>query len=126
MNPGPASYAKVAAEAIRELNHATLPAKNALSWPSDVYDVLAWLATLAARLPQALAQLDALLTEQVDTGRIAVAGGDPVDDPVAAVITAGQWLHAASLTAHQLHSALDQAQAALTHAATAEPTADQN
>lgn len=125
MNPGPASCAKVAAEAIRELNHATLPAKNALTWPSDVYDVLASLATLAARLPQALSQLDAFVTEQVNTGRIAVAGGDHVGDPVTAVITAGHWLHAASIAAHQLHSALDQAQAALTYV-TAEPTADQD
>lgn len=112
-----AELADVAAEAIRSLNHATFPGAastpGGLAWPSDVYDVLASLSVLAARLPQLLAQLDGFVTRAVDAGRIVVDGGQFAGDPQAAAATASHWLeHAASLAA-QLGHTVDQAQQAV-------------
>jgi hypothetical protein len=65
---GPARRVEEAAEAIRALNYATLPGAGELMFPADAYETAGVLAVLAARLPQALAQLSAFLQEQVVSG----------------------------------------------------------
>lgn len=66
---GPAALAGDAAEAVRTLNHATLPGSGGLVFPADAYDVTGALSLLASRLPQALAQLLAFLQAEVKAGR---------------------------------------------------------
>ena len=105
-----AELANDAAETIRALNHATFPGAGGLVWPGDAYDVIASLSLLAARLPQALAQLDRFLTGEVDAGRVAVDGGEFTGDPAAAAAAASHWLDQAQSCAGRLHHALDQAQ----------------
>lgn len=111
------SAADAAAEGIRALNHATLPAAGGLTGPADVYAVVGALASLAGRLPQALAQLQGFLDVECEHGRIGVVDGDFAGDPVAAVATTGHWLDRATVTAWTLQHALDQAHATLTWAA---------
>jgi hypothetical protein len=112
-----AELADSAAEAIRSLNHATFPGTDGLQFPSDAYDVIASLGLLAARLPQLLGQLDHWLTRQVETGRVAVDGGDYAGDPQAAAAVASHWLDHARINAAALHHALDAAQQAVAYMA---------
>jgi hypothetical protein len=113
----PARLADQAAEAIRSANHATFPGTSTLVFPADVYDVIASLGVLAARLPQLLGQLDAWLTRQVEQGRVVVDGGEYAGDPQAAVAVAGHWLDHAQSHATALQHALDQAQQAAAYLA---------
>jgi hypothetical protein len=69
-----AAIADQAAEAIRALIHATQPAMSALEHPSDVYDVLGALETMAGRLPQTCGQLAGWLERQAEAGRVAATG----------------------------------------------------
>jgi len=85
----PGRCAQQAAEAVWALNHATLPGAGGLGGPADVYDVLGALASLVARLPQALGQLQGFLDVECEAGRVAVVEGDFAGDPVAAVATTG-------------------------------------
>jgi hypothetical protein len=117
----PARLAEDAAEAVRALNHATLPGAGELAYPADAYEVAGSLAVLAARLPQALAQLAAFLDGEVNAGRIAVVAGQHAGDPQAATGAARRHLDAAAAAARQLHQALDSAQNALTWAAASTP-----
>ena len=119
--PSPAQLAEQAAEAVRALNHATFPGSGQLTWPADAYDVLASLALLAARLPQAFGQLDRFLTGEVEAGRVVIDGGEFAGDPAAAAAAAGHWLDQARGYADRLHRVLDQAQQALAYAAATEP-----
>lgn len=73
---GPAALAAEAAEAVRALNHATLPGTSGLIYPADAYDVSGALSLLASRLPQALAQLLAFLQAEVAAGRVIIVSGD--------------------------------------------------
>lgn len=114
-----ARYAEQAAEAVRAGNHATQPCAGGLNGPADVYDVMGCLAMLAARLPQALAQLQAFLDNETDAGRVRIVDGEHVGDPVAAVTTCAHWTDTATAAAQGLQHALDQAHAALTWAAQA-------
>jgi hypothetical protein len=114
---GPARRAEEAAEAIRALNHATLPGAGELVFPADAYEVAGVLATLAARLPQALTQLSAFLGGEVDAGRVVIVAGGHAGDPAAAISIARRHLGAAAAAAGQLQHALDAAQQALTWAA---------
>lgn len=114
MTGQPARQAEAAAEAVRALNHATLFAGNELTGPADVYDTLGSLAMLAARLPQALSQLQAFLDAETDAGRVQVVDGEHAGDPAAAAATAGHWTDTASAAAQVLQHALEQAHAALT------------
>ncbi len=109
--------AERAAEAIRSLNHLTRPGAVELD-VTDVYDVLAELALLAGRLPQALRQLEDLLDQLVEHDQVIVVDGDHRGDPVAAI--AGHWLAAAAGTANELAHRVDQAQQTLTWAARAD------
>lgn len=71
--------------------------------------MLAELAMLAARLPQALRQMEALVDELVEADQVVIVDGDHVGDPVAAAVIAGHWL-AASGAAGELAHRTDHAQ----------------
>lgn len=114
MTGQPARHAEAAAEAVRSLNHATLPGAGELTGPAVVYDTLGSLTILAARLPQALSQLQAFLDSETDAGRVRVVDGEHAGDPAAAAATCGHWTDAARAAAHALQHALEQAHAALT------------
>lgn len=114
----PQEAAGTAAEAIRALNHATRP--GAALDVTDVYDVLAELAMLAARLPQALRQIEDLLDNLVENDQVIVVDGDHRGDPVAAAAVTGHWLAAGAGTANELAHRVDQAQQTLTWAAPAD------
>ena len=88
-----------------------------LEYPADAYEVAGQLSVLAARLPQALAQLLAFLGEQAATGRIAVVAGQHQGDPAATFTAVTTSLDAAAASARRLHQALDSAQNQLTWAA---------
>lgn len=118
---GPGYWADTAAEAVRSLNHATLPSAVGLGGPADVHAVLGALACLAGRLPQALAQLQAFLDTECDAGRIAVVDGEFTADPVAAVSACGHWLEQAGCAADTLRHTLEQAHATLTWTASTDP-----
>lgn len=112
-----------AAEAVRALNHQTRPGADQLD-VSDVYDVLADLALMAARLPQLLRQLEDLLDRLVKHDQVLIVDGDHLNDmagdPVAVAAIAGHWLAAAAGTANELAHHVDQAQQTLTWAAPAD------
>ncbi len=111
------SAADAAAEAVRALNHATLPAACGLTGPADVYDVLGALAALAGRLPQALTQLQGFLDIECEAGRVAVVDGDFAGDPVAAVATLAHWFDVTGQAVETARHALEQSHATLTWAA---------
>lgn len=108
--------AERAAEAVRSLNHLTRSPAAELD-VTDVYDVITELALLAARLPQALRQLEDLLDRLVEHDQVLVVDGDHRGDPVAVAAIAGHWLAAAAGTAAELAHRVDQAQQTLTWAA---------
>ena len=116
-----ARCADTAAEAVRALNHATVFTDGGLTGPADVYDVLGSLAILAARLPQALAQLQTYLAREQTAGRVQLVDGPHTGDPAAALADVERWLTCAAGGADTLHQALEQAHATLTWAAHADP-----
>ena len=115
----PQEAAGMAAEAVRSLNHATRPRAIELD-VTDVYDVLAELGLLTARLPQALRQLEDLLDRLVEHDQVVIVDGDHRGDPVAVAAITGHWLAAAAGTANELAHRVDQAQQTLTWAARAD------
>ncbi len=117
---GPASPAELAgqaAETVRALNHATLPGTGGLQYPADAYEVTGQLSVLAARLPQALAQILTFLQEQAGAGAVTVVAGQHQGDPAAMLTALTADLDAAAASARRLHQALDAAQNHLTWAA---------
>jgi hypothetical protein len=115
-----ARCADTAAEAVRALNHATVFTDGGLTGPADVYDVLGSLAMLAARLPQALSQLQTFLAREQTAGRVQVVDGPHAGDPASALVDVERWLTCAAGSADALHQALEQAHATLTWAARAD------
>ena len=113
-----ARHADVAAEAVRALNHATQPWGDGLTGPADVYDVLWSLELLAARLPQALSQLQRYLAREHDAGRVRIVDGAHVGDPAAAVTATACQLDQAAVAAGSLREALAAARELLAWAAT--------
>jgi hypothetical protein len=113
----PAALAGQAAEAVRALNHATLPGPGGLAFPADAYDVTGALALLASRLPQALAQLLAFLRAEVEAGRVVIVAGEHAGDPAAVLAAVTTSLDEAAASARRLRQALDAAQNRLTWAA---------
>jgi hypothetical protein len=112
--------AHVAAEAVRALNHATMPARYDDAGPvnvTHVYEILAQLTLMAARLPQALAQVDAILAREVDARRVKVVDGEHLGNPEAAAAVVEHRLAAARNAAEQLGNALGAAQQTLAWAA---------
>jgi hypothetical protein len=116
----PAALAGQAAESVRALNHATLPAAGGLVFPADAYDVTGQLALLASRLPQALAQLLTFLHAEVKAGRVVIVAGPDAGDPAAMLAAVTGSLDAAVVSARRLHQALDAAHNQLTWAARSE------
>jgi hypothetical protein len=116
-----ARLAAEAAEAVRALNHATMPGTSGLVFPADAYDVTGQLALLASRLPQALAKLLAFLQAEVKAGRVVIVAGDHAGDPAAVLAAVTDRLDSAVASARRLHQALDAAQNHLTWAAAATP-----
>jgi hypothetical protein len=68
--------AQMMADAVRYLNHATLSKDTgALEFPPDLDRMLAFLATMARRMPQLLEQCKGWLATQADLGRTEVTYG---------------------------------------------------
>lgn len=108
-----------AAEAIRALCHATLPADGfpGLEYPVDAYHVLGSLELLASRLPQLLTQLAAFLQRELQADLVTIAGGEFYGDPLGAIGTASEELEGVAVqTARQLAEAIDAAQQAIAFA----------
>ncbi|MFD9629337.1 hypothetical protein [Streptomyces violascens] len=78
-NNSPQDFAAQAAEAIRNLNHATQTAKGELTYPVEAYNVVALLALLTRRLPQAFEQLSEFLGMLAKTGKVTADYGMPDD-----------------------------------------------
>jgi hypothetical protein len=116
----PAQLADVAAEAIRSLNHATLPADREEGWefPADAYSVVGNLGTLVMRLPQALEQLTEFVERLDAGGHVRADGGDTGDRMVALRAGTGDAVAAAE----RLRAALDEMHAALSPLAWQEST----
>lgn len=112
----PQETAETAAEAIRALNHQFRPGAAEVD-VTGVYEVLAELALLAARLPQLVGQVEALVDTLVEAGEVVIVDGDQVGDPVAAAVIVGYWLTSGRAAADQVAYALDAAQQTLTWAA---------
>jgi hypothetical protein len=109
----PQEAAGRAAEAIRALNHATRPGVAQID-VTDIYDILAELSLLTGRLPQLLAQLEALVDDLVEHGQVVIVDGPNTGDPAAAGAITGHWLTAASGAAGELAQRVDAAQQTLT------------
>jgi hypothetical protein len=77
-----------------------------LAGPADVYDLLGSLELLAARLPQALAQLQADLTREHVAGRVRIVDGRHTGNPAAALAATGCQLEHAKVAAGSLRQAL--------------------
>ena len=108
-----------ASEAIRVLNHATMPANGCpgLAYPSDAYTVVGALAELAGRLPQLLEQTSVFLQRQLQFDLIDVDGGEFAGDPLGAVGTASHALEScAARSAQHVAGALMRAQQAIAFA----------
>jgi hypothetical protein len=114
-----ARQADVAAEALRGLNHATQPCGAGLAGPADVYDSLGGLELLAARLPQALAQLQGFLARQHVSGQLLIVDGPHVGDPAALLTATAYEIEQAAAAAGALHQALARAHELLASAACA-------
>jgi hypothetical protein len=70
LNREPHQMASAAAEEIRALNHRTLDADKAFTYPGQVSDTANGIATLLERLPQALRQMEAGLEQLRDDNAI--------------------------------------------------------
>jgi hypothetical protein len=91
-----AGCADTAAEAIRALNYATLPAAGTLTGPADVYDVVGALGSLTGRLPQVLSQLQSFLAGEHAAARVRIVDGPHTGDPAAALVDVQRWLTCSS------------------------------
>ncbi|MBT2509658.1 hypothetical protein J7I98_28055 [Streptomyces sp. ISL-98] len=107
-NTDPKDLAAQAAEAIRNLNHATQSTKGELTYPGDAYKTVASLKLLTQRLPQSFEQLAGFL-EVLATGAVTADYGAP-DDHLA---EARSGLGSAAIIAETLAGHLDRAHSAL-------------
>ena len=108
-----AEIAGEAAEAVRALNHRTLM-RDSIAQPSEVYQLLGELYTLAGGLPQLLEQLSRALATQLDGGDMAIDPGSPYDDQAdLAVADARQYLADAAASAQTIYQQLTAAQTAI-------------
>ncbi|MFI1440927.1 hypothetical protein [Streptomyces fructofermentans] len=101
------SYA--AAEAVRDLNHATQNAKGELAYPGDAYKTVASLKLLTQRLPQSFDQLSDFLGRLAQTGAVTADYGTPDGH----LVNARSALASAAITAQTLTEHLDRAHSAL-------------
>jgi hypothetical protein len=102
-------------QAVRVLNHATLPQDGfpGLQRPQDVFAVVRGLKIGAQELGQTFEQLDAYLAGELQHGRLDVQGGLYDGDPFGSVSHAVQALTQAQGAARALYEALAQAEAAV-------------
>ena len=113
------SIANDASEAIRALNHATLPADGypGLEYPADVHDLLGAMNGLASRMPQLLGQVSTYLKRELQHGAISVDDGPFAGDPDAAVRQVSDELdHRATRAARNLAAAIGVAHEAIAFA----------
>lgn len=101
-----AAAARLMAEAVRFLNHATAGGAG-LSYPATAYTVTGELASAAARLGQLTGQLGRFLAGELAAGRL---GDDFGSDPADAVGRADDYLADAAAAAVALTDALGAAQ----------------
>jgi hypothetical protein len=104
------AVAHAAAEAIRELNHATRH-RDSLAQPADTYELIGALSLAASRLPQLIMQITACLNDALAGGLL---GHDLGEDPALAVDGAVIFLGDARLSADALAGDLNAAQQQLT------------
>jgi hypothetical protein len=100
------ALARIAAEAIRGLNHATRH-ENGLGQPAVAYGILAALSLAASRLPQLIAQVTRYLDHALAAGQL---GHDLGEDPAWAVNAAAVFLSDARGSAAALAGDLSEAQ----------------
>lgn len=106
-----ARAAKAVAEAIRQLNHATIAGRG-YGWPSDVDATIAQLQVAAGRFRQALGQADAWLARAHAAGMV---GHDGEDDPGATLGRLSRTFEDAASTADQLERELNAVRADTNH-----------
>lgn len=82
---GPDDLARAACEAVRSLNHSTLPGQCAIADHHEMCSVLADLSALLHTTPQALHQIGRWIARQHDEGRLWVVDGEHAGDPSAAI-----------------------------------------
>lgn len=117
MNDIPAGHAAIAAEAIRALNHATLPGRPGLVEPADAYRVFTDLALLADRLGQAIDQVQQFLDREALAGTIRIVDGEHRGDLHAAIADCRSMTGRAAVLAGRLGALLHAAQNTVTWAA---------
>lgn len=100
------ALARIAAEAVRGLNHLT-GHDALLGQPAAAYDIIAALAQAASRLPQLIAQLTRYLDTALAAGRL---GHDCGEDPAFSVHGTGIFLDDARGSAAALAGHLNEAQ----------------
>lgn len=107
--------AQTAGAAVRALNHSTINTGQALDdfWPSDIYNIVGELASLAHRLPQALSQLTAIMASLQAAGRLGHDEGTTVDAEFIARLA--DHLAAAGERAGAMGADLDAAHSLLAH-----------
>ncbi|GII87118.1 hypothetical protein Ssi03_51080 [Sphaerisporangium siamense] len=101
-----------ASEALRVLNHATVPGAGGVTYPATIADVLGSLYDAAARHDQLLSQLADHLSALLVSGLREVRAGG-VGDPATAVMAAKAELLRARQAAATLAGALRNAQTAV-------------
>ncbi|MGV9226438.1 hypothetical protein ACWDPF_27640 [Streptomyces albogriseolus] len=105
----PADISNDAAEAIRQLNHRTRTEHDDWQYPGDAYSTVANLAYLAGGLPQALAQIRALMQRLESSGNLR-SDKDTVGTDLSETFAG---LDDARAAAEQLYAALNRAHAGL-------------
>lgn len=106
--PSPQELADKAAEAVRDLNHATQAAKGNLIYPGDAYEVVASLKALTQRLPQSFEQLSTFL-RKLNADAVTADYGTPEEHLAEAL----SGLASSALIARTLTDHLDRAHSAL-------------
>lgn len=101
----PAEISDEAAQAVRQLNHRTRAENEAWQHPGDAYSVVSNLVYLAGGLPQALAQIRALIGRLEAQGNLRGEGADLHETHAG--------LDDARAAAEQLYTALNRAHAGL-------------
>ena len=100
------ALAHAAAEAIRDLNHATRH-QDSLAQPGDAYELIGALFLTASRLPQLITEISSWLDHALAGGRL---GHDLGEDPALAAGGAVIFLGDARVSAAALAGDLDAAQ----------------
>jgi hypothetical protein len=118
------AVADSASEAIRALNHATLPADGypGLQYPADAYYLLGALNQLVTRIPQLLEQTSAFLQRQLQFDLVTVDCGEFASDALGAIGTASHELERSAIPAlRTLSDAINGAYEAIAFASSTDP-----